>query len=190
MGPVESITEALSLIGSINEDPVTFYNDLYAMLKEEGMLPETKEELEEPVVTPPVGEIPAEFKALFDTMRTELDEVKAFSQESKAAKEDASNKELLDNVLKQMHTDHGDFDDSFIIAQFAAELNPQQAIDKWKALESKWKGNATPAKTPPPKTFTGASGATPQEQGKPTFKNDAERKAYVIQALQSAATGD
>lgn len=190
LGPIEDVTKALSFIGAINEDPVTFYNELYNMLKDEGMLPELENE-EKEVPSGPVGpdNLPPEYKTLFESMQTQLDELKGFTQESKQAQEDAENKKVLDDILEKMHTDFGEFDDEFMTFKFAAGKTPEQAMKDWKDLESRVnKGNTTP-KQAPPKVFTGGSGAVPQEQGKLTFKTDAERKAYVVQALQ-AASGD
>lgn len=89
----------------------------------------------------------------------------AQEQEAQAAKE-AEEDAQLENYLKLLHQEHGDFDDEFVISQVAyQDMSWEDAIDKYNSLiENQVQQRISNQPAPPPKApkLLGGTGGSPQ----------------------------
>ena len=75
---------------------------------------------------------------VLDNVMEELRSLREWKEQFEASQEDAAGQEQLDGVLEEMHTQLGDFDDDFIIAQLAKHGDVQQAIEAWNSMIGKY----------------------------------------------------
>lgn len=171
----------------MNKDPQAFYTALYDLLKEENMLPgedntDQEQEQEGQEQQLDISEIAA--------MRAELAELRNGFQKSNQDRENAQMEVDLDKFLDQMQNDLGAFDRDYVVAKLAKGVTPKDAFNQYQAQFEGYT-KSTPNNRPgPPKVHTGASGAVPQEQAKPSFKNNEERKKFLVGILQAANAED
>lgn len=126
------------------------------------------------------GEPPDPRDIEFSNMQQELEEMRAWRAEQTEAAQMAEAQKQLDNVMRDLHNAHGDFDDTYVITQMAAGANPQQAIEAYQNLVSGI-GSRQPTRTPF-KTM-GGQGGVPSGQVDVTKLGPADRKAAVQQML-------
>lgn len=96
----------------------------------------------------------------------------------------------LDQILAGLHEQHGDFDDTFILAQMAyANRTPEQAMQAWNEAKSKFGGTASNAQTqtPAPSPIP-SNGGIPSTQFNAEDLQDGDVKNLVAQLLEQANT--
>lgn len=98
--------------------------------------------------------------------------------------------QYLDGLLEQLHKDHGEFDDTFILSQLAfANRTPEQAIQAWKDLQSKYLSPQQQTQTPAPPVIS-TSGGVPSTVPDIGEMDSKETKNLVAQLLEQAAQAD
>ena len=194
LGNVEDVQAALEFVASLNDDPVNTYKQLTELLISEGLLDVPVEDNEQgngTVEVPEVPGIPKEFMTEFQNMKKELESVRTTVSNVEQARIDASEKAELDSYMKQLHTEHGEFDDHFVLSKLAAGIPAKDAVQSFKDTIAKFtqgSTSSTPNKLPPPKVFTGPAGSHPQEQARKPFESASDRKKFVLEALLAANT--
>jgi len=160
---------------------MTRLQEVIEELREQGLI-EMPEEVEEFVP----DETPGGDDRL-DRMEQQMQEFLNWQQQQADDAEEAAQIQELDKVIAQLHNEHGDFDDDWVLVQIAREVDPEQAVKNWNALiESKVSSHRTP-KPSIPKVLRG-SGTTPggpAAEHKPRTAQD--RVAYMTQMLQESA---
>lgn len=96
--------------------------------------------------------------------------------------------QYLDGILSDLHEKHGDFDDTFILAQLAYRAaTPDQAIQAWKEVTSKFGAPIPDPNSTTPPTPIPSNGGVPSTQFSAEDLKDGDTKALVAQLLEQAA---
>lgn len=143
---------------------------------------EEQQEMNDPNYEGGQYEQPDEFTTFQDNVTAELEELREYVSSQKEAEETAQQMKQLDNIIEAMHTKYGDFDDGFMLSQFAAGRTIPEAIKAWNTLVSSISTQGQPLRQPP-KTIGGGQGGVPNEQVKSETLRGADRKAAVMNAL-------
>lgn len=181
MGPIDDVKGALDWVRLINEDPIDFYNKFVELLKEADLMP--KEFSMEEGSEESSG-VSKEFMQEFNQMKEELSGLRETVSERQVREENDSQQRQLDNLLSDMHTKLGDFNDDFVVMQLAkGDCTPQEAVDRFSSVVKEFNTR----KAPPPNIFIGGSGSIPQaEQVSLSKMPKSEKLAMMVQALESA----
>lgn len=108
-------------------------------------------------------------------------------QSREELEEQQQQQQYLDSVLNQLHEQHGEFDDTFILSQIAfANKTPDQAIQAWQELTTKWNSGQQPDPVNPPPPVIPSSGGVPSTQIVPENMDRSETKNLVAQLLEQA----
>lgn len=120
-------------------------------------------------------------------MQQQLEQLTGNFQSRTEQEEAAQQQQYLDQVLDNLHKEHGEFDDTFILSQLAfANKTPDQAIQAWQELTAKWNpGQQQPPVSPPPPVIP-SSGGVPSTQIVPENMDRSETKNLVAQLLEQA----
>lgn len=105
-----------------------------------------------------------------------------FEQNKKSA-EEAQQMQQLDNMMKELHTKHGEFDDEYLLLQLQKGLTPDQAIEQWNKF-TEGIVNSRPKKQPPV-IFSGA-GQTQSGQVDPSKLSGQDRIKYIAGMLEAS----
>ena len=129
----------------------------------------------------PNDPVAKQLKALQD----QIAELTGTFQSREEQEEQAAAQQYLDQVLSQLHEEHGEFDDTFILSQLAyANRTPEQAIQAWKETIGKY---ASPQQTPtPPPPVIPSNGGVPSTQIVPEELDRSGTKNLVAQLLEAA----
>lgn len=131
-------------------------------------------------------EPPDEFTTFQTNVTSELEELRAFKDEILGEREASQEMEQLDTVLKTMHTQYGDFNEKFILSQFAMGATIPQAIKAWNDLKAEVGTQGNP-KRQPPLTTGGGQGGVPNEQVDVSKLKGQDRRNAVMQWLEAAS---
>lgn len=127
-------------------------------------------------------------KALLQ-MQEQLQQLTGNFTEKQQLEEQEASQKYLDSVLKQLHDDHGDFDDTFILSQMAfANKTPEQAFQAWTDLQAKYltPGQQQQTQTPAPPVIP-SGGGVPTTQPQVEDLDSAKTKNLVAGLLEAAA---
>jgi hypothetical protein len=166
----DTLKSAAWLYSQLDSDPVDMYKKIHKALKESGMWEDPEGNDEQPVggnqqQLPEFDGIPKEFLDQFQSMRDELAQLRETTTGFIGSQQEQQEEALLDNVLNQMHTQLGDFDDEWILTRLARGKSPQEAFTEYTAFVEKIGGNNRQRKPAP---------------------NPKERKAFIAAALEAA----
>lgn len=181
LGPVEDLLAAREFIQRISDDPLGFYDDITSALRENGML--GKDDDGQPSGGLPEFEgLPEQFVTQFKSMEERLNQWEekfgSFEQEKETERAIAQ----VDNLLKTLHNDHGDFDEEFVLSKLANGASPEDAIKSWNDLIQK----VQQPKKAAPNLIPGA-GAIPNGQVDLSKMNPQEKLKYLAQRIEQAA---
>lgn len=179
LGDIEELETGLQILQALRLDPKAFYQqltDLISSLEEDSEMPEVDpQKIEAPVGTIDPNEF-AQLKAAYEYLSTK------WSAHEQTQTEQAQIAEL-DNYMKTLHTEHGDFDDEWVLVRMANGEDAVEAIKAWNALiedrVSSRKGKPAPVVLP-------GSGSIPGGQVDPSKLDKKDRLAYVTAMLEQA----
>lgn len=128
--------------------------------------------------------LPQAFLDRFQQMEQALLQVgEHLTTQQEQAQIDADNK-VLDDLLGNMHTTHGEFDEDFILAKLASGHSPEQAIESYKSfVASLTAPKNTPSQVP---AFLSGNGGVPTSQGDPTKLNSKQTQQLMVEMLKAA----
>lgn len=188
-GTVEDISQNLKMIELLNEDPVAFIQFVQDALKEVEMSYDEPENVPVPVqqqnVLPEWEGVPqpvVEKMQNLEKMLTTLTEQVSSTQNHLTEKDQLAQ---LDNLMKGLHTTHGDFPDDYVLMEMSRGVPPEDAVKK--VLENLQKYGSSPRKPPP--VLLGPGGATPSNQVDVSKLDAAGRKAMMVASLNAANNG-
>lgn len=195
------IKQALQINQAMQADPVAFYNQFAATLRElqeEGLL-EMSDDFQDwggnqtPPNTPPQGQqtppvndyaqLPQPAQEKFSQLEQMVQELSSSVQAQRQAAEDAANMRALDDLMANMHNEHGNFDDEWFLLQLQKGVSPEDAIKGWNNLVE-GAINSRPRKAPP--NIMGGAGTVPNGQVDPTTLNSEDRVKLIAGMLQQA----
>ena len=124
---VPTIQEALQINNILRNDPVAFFNNLQETLKQleaEGLLDMGLENDGLGTPTPPVNDggsdsiyegLPPEVAKELSDLKTMVKTLSDGFESNKKSAEEAQQMQQLDNMMKELHTKHGEFDDEYLL---------------------------------------------------------------------------
>lgn len=179
-GSPDELEEVIQFIGLMNEDPLRFYQSVESTLREHGMLPNN----DGPVGSnlPEFEGIPDEFVQRYSKLESELSELKGWRESTEAERQQQEQIKQVDNLLKEMHTKHGDFDEEYILAKLVNGADPDTAIKAWQKTIEKY---GSPSRKPAPNIIGGA-GNVPNGQVDLSKMGRQEKLKYAAERLQQA----
>lgn len=182
----ETIQNALQIIQFADADPVGFYQYVKELIIESGLeLPDemdpTQDNQPDPSVLPEYEGLNPQFVEKFTQIEQTLNKFGQFVDQFQAEQETQKNQQQLDNLLKELHTTHGDFDEPAILGRIMQGMKPEDAVKDYKS-------KVTQAKNSPPPPPTLNSGGTPLDQvDRSKLKDSNSRKAIIADLLTKAA---
>lgn len=118
------------------------------------------------------------------TLERKLYDLEQRHQVRETESQERKDKEYLDNTLKKLHTEHGDFSDQFVTALIANGVSPQDAIKAYQGEQQKIIDSQK--NTPPPPALREAGGIPKDQVDKNKLNDPAYRKATGVAALEAA----
>lgn len=126
------------------------------------------------------GEPPDPRDIQLQNMQEKLDQFEQWQTAQEESRQLEEANKQLDSIVQNLHNQHGDFDDTYVITQIAAGATPEKAIEAYQNLV-KGISSQTPSRTPF-KTM-GGQGGVPSGQVDVTKLDKVGRKAAVAQML-------
>lgn len=162
----------------MNNDPLEFFNkysEAIEELKREGLL-QVEEEPKTPDFEDPRD---AEIHRLTQMLEGLQNKFESYT----SAEQERVQMAQLDNLLKTLHTEHGDFDDDWVLVQMSKGVDAKEAVANFnKMIEDRV--SSQPRK-PVPVIPSGMGGA-PGGQVDPSKLSSADRVKYVAGLLAQA----
>jgi hypothetical protein len=184
LGDPDQIREALTWIELLNSDPVTFINNVQEAMKEAGI--EMSQDYDDYSVLPEYEGLPQQFVSQFQQQQQELAELRESLQGFTQTTQEKEEQAALDNLLGMLHTEHGDFDEDWVLLQIAKGIDPDEAVNKFNT-EFITKYSSPQARKPAPNLFTGAAGSVPNGQVDMSKMSKADKMAMAVEALKAAS---
>ena len=139
----------------------------------------------DPGTLPEFEGVPQEFVQKYQATEKQLSEL---SQKFDSLEGNISQQEqmkILDSTLENMHNEHGDFDEEFILTKIASGRTPDQAIQEYQKLIQ----SVIDSQSKPPTLMNGPSGTPLDQVDKTKLRDPKFRKAlgaeYLTRSLQS-----
>jgi len=130
-----------------------------------------------------VNEGPSEEEIFQQNVVQELEELRAWRDQFTESQQDAAEQAQLDNVLQQLHTLHGEFDDDFILLQLSQHGDTQKAIEAWNSMLGQYSSrNGTSRQAP---KIMGGQGGVPSGQVDTKQLRDKDRRQMVANMLEN-----
>jgi hypothetical protein len=192
LGDIATLTNAQTVLQDIQNDPVGFYEYFKDyLLQNEDFVRETygvenlAERLGIQMQENSTG-LP-EHDGMDDgdiQLSQALEQINALSQKIEQMESSTREQEqmkMLDSTLEKMHTEHGDFDDTFVLTQIAGGQSPEKAIENWNKLKQSIIDSHS--ETPPP-LLTGPAGTPLDQVDLAKLKDPASRKEIGAKILE------
>lgn len=164
------VQQAIQLAATLNDNPQAIYDALvenYGYGQEQGQ--EAEQEVEQ--VDPRFAQL--------EQMTNQMAEIMVAQQAEQTAKrEDAE----LDTLLSSLKTEHGDYDEKFVLARMFAGDSPQEAVAAFQQAIGTYAANR-----PAPPVIMGSGGGLPSQTVNPASMSERDRKALITQMLAQAA---
>lgn len=183
LGEYEELRQAMALNQYLQNNPVDFYNHLQETLdemREQGLL--VTEEPEEQFI-PGVRSVEDGEPDRLSAIEQQMQQFLEWQQEQASAAEEAEQIQELDNLMEQMHTVYGDFDDDWVLLQLSRGATPEQAIEGWTSL---LQSKVSSFQRKPIPNVMGGNGAIPGSQADIGKMSRDERIAFITQSIQAA----
>lgn len=130
-------------------------------------------------VDSPVGGVPKEFSQRIDTMEKMLGTMYDQFTNFTSSQSEAQQIKQFDEMLSNMHSKHGEFDDDWVSLQIEKGMEPEDAVKAFqKNIVEKY---GSPRKPAP--NLLSANGAVKQDQVVPSNLSPEDRKKWALQAL-------
>jgi hypothetical protein len=165
-----------------DQDPVGFYNQIKNYLEREGLMPGEQEMSGVPPQLPEYEGLPDEFVSEYSTMKQELEQLRGFADEIKEERKRGSQQQQLDNLMQELETKHGKFDQPAVMGRILQGMEPEAAVKDFQKM-IKSLNNPEPRPTPP--NVLGSGRAVRDQVDAKEIRNDpAKRKELVAQLLE------
>ena len=177
LGDIEDVQTAMYYRSMMQNDPVEFVKQVTDAMREAGMSLDDlnfngEEEVDEPVGTG----LPREYVQRMDNLEKMLGTMAEQFQGYTSTQEQERQIQMLDNKLSEMHSQHGDFDDDWVLLQIERGKDPDEAVQMYE------KKFGSPSRKPAP-TLLSANGAVRQDQVVPSKLTPEQRKQYAAQIM-------
>ena len=190
LGDIEDLKRAIQVSQAINDDPIAFYNEftkILDQLKQEGLLDMEDNVIPNtgvPSVAPTQTGVDSNpYEAKIAELEASLAKMNENFTNSQKAAQDKEEMQRLDNLMKDLHTKHGAFDDDYFLLQLQRGKSPEEAIKAWQdTIENAVSSRNRPN---PPKIPMGG-GNVPSGQVDPSKMSEADRIKYLTSLLQQA----
>lgn len=180
LGPVDDLRDAFEFIQLLNEDPLRFYNSVTAALREHGMLG-NDDDYDQGNGYPEFDGLPDQFVKQFQTMEQRLAQFESQFGEFQQSLTQKEQIAQVDNLLKTLHNEHGDFDEEYILSKLANGYSPEDAINSWNKLVEKYQ---QPKKSAP--NLIPGAGAVPSGQVDLSKMPHDEKLKYLANRIAQA----
>lgn len=179
LGSIEDVQEALKWIGAMNEDPVEFYKQYTQALKDNNMFPDPEKDVSN---LPEFEGLPEEFVNDFRATKSELEEMKKWREQFQQETEQEKLIREVDTLMNKLHSEHGDFDDEWVLLQMQKGVDPVEAVGKFKKeIVEKYSSPRKPAPVIMPN-----NGQVPTNQVDFSKMTSKEKQDYMVKRLQEA----
>ncbi len=175
---IDSIKYAVQTMRFAEQDPKGFYEAVAESLKEMGLMePENT-----PVGGSPLPEydgLPDNFVSEFQSLKKELTDLREFKSNLETERQTQSQQQQLDNLLKDMETKHGKFDQAAVMGRMLQGMSAEDAVKDYQKLI---KEISTPAtRTPPPILGGGRTAVEQVDSSK--IRNDKKARTSLVADL-------
>lgn len=162
----------------IQNDPQQVIDIIAQAMEESGMsLDDLIEEPEQQNQN--YGGLPPEVQTELDELRTMVSSLYETQQEFVTSQTESQQIAMLDKLLEDMHSKHGEFDDEWLLLQLEKGLEPDKAIEAWSSMTEKFGSPRKPA----PQLLSGNGAVKPQDQVDISKLSTEERKRYVLSIM-------
>lgn len=189
----ETIQQAMSVFKMAETDPVGFYQYIGELLQDMDLMPQNDYNSNEDInagtgVTslPEFEGVPDAFVQKFQAQEEKLASVMEFMDNQKASTKQSQDQQELDNLMKKLHTDHGDFDEDAVMGKMLRGLDPEKAIIEYNAAVQKVIDTRNKPKPPP---VIGGGGGFAEQVDSSKLGNKRDRVNAIAKALQNASEG-
>lgn len=127
----DDVQVAIQMKNMLDSEPEFFLETVRGILRENGI--DVGEETN-PVTpgTPPEWDgIPSEFVDRFNQMEALLAQVGQSVLDDRQSRQDDIEMAQLDSLMDDLHNEHGDFDDQWVLSRLAAGYSPDEALSDW-----------------------------------------------------------
>lgn len=187
----DTLSTAAWIYSQLDSDPVGMYKKIHKALKESDMWEDPDDDGQQPVggsqaSLPEFEGVPEQFVRQFQQMQEELGQLRETTQGFIGSQQEREEMAMLDQVLNEMHTHFGDFDEEWILTRLARGKNPSEAFQEYQQFVQGITGANNRQRKPAPNVF-GGSGSVPAGQVDRSKMNTPEgRKNFIAAALEAA----
>ena len=190
LGDLSDLTNAYQVLNDLRTDPVGFYEYFRSYLVEnqesivetygvEDLAARLGVQMENNEGGDSINSSPEAEKisALENTITGLEDKLNKFEGDRKEQEQSA----MLDSVLEKMHTEHGDFDDVFVLSHIAGGKTPEEAVQAFQNIKQSIIDSHSEN---PPDILTGPAGTPLDQVDLAKLKNPADRKKIGAAILE------
>jgi hypothetical protein len=193
----DSLSQSWRIYQALNQDPVATLKLLQEAVEE--MYPYDEDgDYEQPVgqqndqpwrqtqqpALPEYEGLPQEFVQTFQSMQQQIEQMSQALNNTQQSITEKEQNQMLDNLLSQLHTEHGEFDEDYILLQLSKGKSPQEAIEAWSNFVDGVANSRRKAPAPP---IFGGQGGVPNGQVDPSkIKDPSMRRQLIAQILEAS----
>lgn len=186
-GSPEDIERALFMENYLQQRPLEFLAQLQEAvdkLKEEGLIEMgTEETVTEPDEELDFNDLPPVWQKKFEALESHILEIDNRFQAKDAEEQERAQMAELDKLMSNLHNEHGNFDDDWVLLQISKGKSPEEAVNMWNTMLEKTVGSSPRKQIP--KVLSG-NGPTPGNQVDPSKLSAQERIAHVASLIEAS----
>lgn len=188
LGDPDALRMAYEFASRVAGDPVAAYMamqqalqanpELWAQIESQGN-PQMETFQDE---QPDYGEqMSPQVQQMFEQMQNELAELKQGREQDQTSREEERQMAEFDAFIQNLHTEHGDFDDDWVLLQMARGVAPLVAVQNYKEKFAGVQNSQSPKAVAPP--IIGGQGGIPSDQVDVSKLRGQDRRNLVEEIL-------
>jgi hypothetical protein len=184
----EDLQTAVQIANALQSDPAAFHKQLAAAYGlDSGQGPGNQQQQQTGNSPEELFADNPELKQFFDDKVGKLEQaIGALAQnmlDSQQMTQQQQEDQMLEQALAQLHKDHGEFDEDYVLAKIANGVDPEEAIKQFKTLSGQTERQEANNNLP---TFLSGGGGLPTNQIDPTKLDSKGTKDLVAGLLEAA----
>jgi len=197
LGDPQFLGNARSVLQEMQDDPVGFFNYYRDYLLENAeviqqtygiadinqalgiAMDQMENEGINPGSLPEFEGVPPQFVEKFQQLEKNYEELNGKTSSFEESQREQQQMAILDSTLERMHTEHGDFDEEFVLTKIASGKTPDQAIQEYNKLIQ----SVIDSQSKAPTLMNGPAGTPLDQVDKTKLRDPKFRKALGAEYL-------
>ena len=130
---------------------------------------------------------PDDLQQRYEELQNQHQTLEERFQSFEESQQEAEQMKMLDSVMNDLHNEHGDFNERWILLELANGATPEEAINSWNGLQQ---NIVDSRQSNPPPPLMGGPGGTPLDQvDRSALRDPSVRKEFGAALLKAQLGG-